>query len=453
MRARRLTIGACSLLGVGAMLGGSPAAGIAAGPWSTPQTLSAGAAAGTPTLAFDARGGALATWAATGSGGRRSASRLPSATRFGTSRVAPDIGAEVIEGLPPAPVVDASGGVVAVQQRKARSACGLGTAYTLTPRFGRVNGTFSPARGHWTIISRTEPPAVALAGDGHGLTLVAWKQLLRNSRGRCLDREVVQVAVRRPGGAFGAPVTLARAASSGAVAASVGPHGQMLVAWRQGQTLATRSRSARGGWGAVQLVSTGAVDSFAAQVAADGAACLIWTRMQPVSPEENPRTIGAAVRGAHATRFTTKLLERGTWPTTLVDRPERRAVRVALVSGGVLAAWTSWAGDHLQVLTAKVTGGRAGRARTATPPGQDYALGDLAASTAGRPALALTATASSVPSGPFVALGASDGSFATPEAVGPGAQSINGEALAFSPRTGRPTLVWTQFKSLLTATR
>ena len=81
------------------------------------------------------------------------------------------------------------------------------------------------------------------------------------------------------------------------------------------------------------------------------------------------------------------------------------------------------------------------------------ALGALALNTAGRPALALTGNASHSPSGPFVALGAANGTFATPDAVGPGGSQINGETLAFSPRSGQPTLVWTQFKTVLASTR
>ena len=54
---------------------------------------------------------------------------------------------------------------------------------------------------------------------------------------------------------------------------------------------------------------------------------------------------------------------------------------------------------------------------------------------------------------PFVALAAADGSFAAPEAVRPGSPSVNGEALAFSPLTERPTLVWTQFKVALASNR
>jgi hypothetical protein len=134
----------------------------------------------------------------------------------------------------------------------------------------------------------------------------------------------------------------------------------------------------------------------------------------------------------------------------LIDRPERRAVRLVAPPRGALAAWTSWAGDHLRVLTATTTrGGRFGPARPATPAGQDFALGDLATTTAGRPALALTSNASVTPSGPFVALGAANGSFPAPEAIGPGSSSINGAALAFSPLTGRPTLVWTQYDPAL----
>jgi hypothetical protein len=453
MRARSLSACPLAFVCVASALGVAPPAGAAAGTWRSPQMLSTGRAAGTPTLGFDAHGAALATWASARGAGRRSASRPPSAAAFRADRAAPNIGEEVVEGPPPAPVVDGSGGVIAIQQRTIRPACGLGTLFELTPRFGRVNGTFAPARSGWTIFSHTEPPAVALAGNRHGLAVVAWMQLQRNARG-CLNRDIVRVAVRRPGGAFGTPVTLARGASYGAIAASVSQRGEMLVAWRHGQTLETRSRSAHGGWGPTRVINVGRVDSFAATLAATGAAYLIWTRTQPSSAPENVRVVGATVRGAHSTRFVTTVLERGTWPDTLIDRPERRAVRLAALHRGALAAWTSWAGDHLQVLSATATGGRFGTARLATPAGQDFALGDLATSAAGRAGLALTSDASvGLPSGPFVALGVADGSFGAPETVGPGGPNVNGEALAFGPLNGRPTLVWTQHGDALASTR
>jgi hypothetical protein len=453
MRARSLSACPLALVCVAAALGVAPSAGAAAGTWRSPQTLSTGRAAGTPTLGFDAHGGALATWATASRAGRRSASRLPLAAAFRPDRAAPNIGEEVVEGPPPAPLVDGSGGVIAIQQRKIRPACGLATLFTLTPRFGRVNGRFAPARSGWAIFSHTEPPAVALAGNGRGLAVVAWMQLQRDARGGCVNRDIVRVAVRRPGGAFGAPVTLARGASYGAIAASVSQRGEMLVAWRHGQALETRSRSAHGGWRPTRVINVGRVDSFAATLAPTGAAYLIWTRKQTTSAPEDVRVVGATVRAAHSTRFVTTVLERGTWPNTLIDRPERRAVRLAPLHRGALAAWTSWAGDHLQVLSATATGGHFGAAQLATPAGQDFALGDLATSAAGRAGLALTSDASVLPSGPCVALGVADGSFGAPEVVGPGSPNITGEALAFSPLNGRPTLVWTQHGDALASTR
>jgi hypothetical protein len=86
---------------VAAALGVAPPAGAAAGTWRSPQTLSTGRAAGTPTLGFDAHGGALATWATASRAGRRSASRLPLEAAFRPDRAARNIGEEVVEGPPP----------------------------------------------------------------------------------------------------------------------------------------------------------------------------------------------------------------------------------------------------------------------------------------------------------------------------------------------------------------
>ena len=453
---REMSRGNTVVLAAAVMLGVAPAVAVGASTWTSPQRLSAAAARGTPTIAFDARGWALATWAPAVDGGRRSASRSPSASSFRASRAAPDIGEEVIEALPPAPIADHSGNVVAVEQRKIRAACGLATIYDLTPRLGRMNGEFYRALGRWTVYSHTEPPALALGGNARGVAVAAWLQLERDARGRCVNRELVRVAVRRPGAKFSSPITLARGdfAGVGTLTASVGPTGEILVAWRHGQSIETRSRSVDGTWGRIRAIATGRVDSLASIVTADGTTALVWTQMPSSSPLENPRSIGAAVRRAGRTKFGLLTLDRGTWPVTLIDRPERRSIRLKLLRRGAIAAWTSWAGDHLQVLTSAMANGRFGATRHATPEGQDFALGDLAVSAAGRPAIAVVSAASVVPRGPFVALGRADGSFDVPELVGSEAvPSINGASLAFSPLTGRPTLVWTAYKTVLTSNR
>jgi hypothetical protein len=324
MRCRTNSAGTLALISAVVGLCLSSAAGAAAGRWTSPQRLTAGLGAGTPTLGFDGRGAALATWATAAPGaGRRSASRAPTRVAFGPSRTAPDIGEEVIEGLPPAPVIDRSGGVIAIEQRRVRPACGLATIFDLTPRFGRVNGTFARARGGWRIFSHTEPPAVALAGNTRGVAVVAWLQLRRDAHG-CVNREDVRVAVRRPGGTFGAPVTLARGASSGMIAASVSSDGQLLVAWRHGPAIETRSRAQRGPWGPTRALKVGVVDSFAATLASTGATYVIWTQTPSHGPVQVGRLVGAAVRSAHATRFSTRILDRG--PACALARPSDRGM-------------------------------------------------------------------------------------------------------------------------------
>ncbi len=447
MRTLALSAGTLSLIAVAVALGVPPAT---AATWSAPQALSPSPAFGTPTLGFDAHGSAFTTWAA-GRDRRRSASRAPSAATFGRDRAAPFVGEETVEGPPSAPVVDDSGQVIALQQRRVRDACGRAVIYTLTPRFGQVNGTYAPGRGGWTIYSHTIPPKLALAGSRSGMAVAAWTEVQRDASGRCVGGERVRVAVRPPGGSFGPPLTLARSASSGPVAASVGQDGEMLVVWRDGPGIDTRSRSAAGSWEPAHRVASGAVDSIAAALGPNHAAYLLWSHTQATSAPEAPRVVGGAVRGPRSRRFATTILEHGTWPTTytLDPSPYRFALRVALVRGGALAAWTSWSGRNLQVRTATATGRLFGAGRLATPAGQDFALGDLAASASGRPALALVSNPSVTPTGPFVVFGTPGGSFGAPEAVGPGSPRIEGEALAFSPTSGRPTVVWTQYDDAL----
>jgi hypothetical protein len=410
--------------------------------WTSPQALSSGLPSGTPTLAFDARGWAFATWADR-SGGRRSASRAPSASSFGPQRTAPDTGEEVLEGPPPAPVVDAKGGVIAVQERRLRNACGVAIKFGLTPRFGNVNGTFAPAQGAWTIYSHTLPPAVTLAGNARGLAVAAWLELHRNAQGHCV-RPVsadVRVAVRRPGMSFGPPVTLAHRVSTQSIASAVDAHGDIVVVWRTGNAIVVRVRSPGGAWGRVRRVPAAQVASLAVSAAADGTIYLLWTG-RPAHTSYETRDVSAAVLPAASARIATTTLDHGIWPNDLFDLSAHFEVRLGLLRHGAIAAWTSWDGAHMRVQTA--TTGQLGfrSASQATPTGQDWMLGDLAVGPTGQPALALISGAVGLPAGPFVALRSAAGAFSAPEAIGTGTARVTGEALAFDPRTRRPTLVW-----------
>jgi len=438
MSVRTATIAAVAAVAVLA-----PAAARGAG-WTAPQMLSSasGAPSGTPTLAFDARGWAFAAWADR-LGGHRSASRPPAASRFRPQRVAPDTGEEVLEGAPPAPVVDAAGGVVAIQQRRLGPACGLATRFALTPRFGKVDGTFAPGQTAWTVYSHTEPPAVTLAGDARGLTVVAWLGIERDTRGRC-ERPVsasVRVAVRRPGASFGPLATLAHHVSTQSIASAVDAHGGIVLAWRTGHAIAVQMRSPSGVWDRVRRVSAGVVTSLALSTAPDGTSYLLWTG-RAAGASLDTRDVSAAVLPAGSTRITTRTLDHGIWPNHLFTLPAHFAVRLALLRRGAIASWTSWDGAHLRVQVATATGAGFRGAQQATPAGQDWAMGDLAVGPAGQPALALTSGAVETAAGPFVALGSAAGAFGTPEALGTGTAPVAGEALAFDPRTGRPTLVW-----------
>ena len=440
------------LAGVLGVLAIAPVSGAAAsGAWTTPQVLSTRTVSGTPTLAFDARGWAFSTWPSAGEH-QQSASRPPSAVAFRPHRVTPYPGEETVESAPPAPVVDDSGEVIALQERRGRDTCGLATLVTLTPRFGRVNGAFARARGGWTISSHTLPAAAALGGNARGAAVVAWMQIQRGPHG-CIPKELVRVAVRAPGGKFGTPMTLAHAASAGAIAASVGQDGAVLVAWRYQRTIQMRLRSPAGVWGPVRSVRTGPLQTFAAALGTNDATYLIWTHTEAMGPPEAGRIVGGAVCEARSTRCDTTVLERGTWPVPDEGglEPEQFAVRLAFVRGGVMAAWNGWAGGHPLVRTAVATGSSFGPARPATPTGQAFVLGALAVSPAGRPALALEAAGVPVraATGPFVAFGSPDGVFGLPEAVGSGSRRAEGEALAFSPVTGRPTLVWKAYDEAL----
>src|SRR5215211_5619210 len=87
-------------------------------------------------------------------------------------------------------------------------------------------------------------PDLAVGADGSGL--LAW---IARERG---GRRVVKVALRAPGGRFGAPSIIAGTGRANTVTAAVGPQGQRVVAFERSGRLFARYRPAGRGWGATE---------------------------------------------------------------------------------------------------------------------------------------------------------------------------------------------------------
>jgi hypothetical protein len=421
--------------------------------WSPADTLSSPSAdallrpTGTPGLAIDASGGALATWARDFQRGWRLARRPAGAARFASERGAPYLGDEVVEREAPAPLAYGAGHAVAIEQRRGRSTCGgLATRYALAARTGPQ---LAAARHLATIFSNQQPPPLAFAGNRHGLALAAWIEYPRDARGRCVwtHGEVLKAAVYRPRAGFGRPVTLIRGIVSQTLAVAVGERGHMLVAIRRKGVLETRLRGPSGHWSAARrlAIPDQRVDAVKAAIAPDGAAWLLWS-----SAGAGARTVSSAVHRQRTTRFGgVRVLERAALPDELRDSPERWRLRIASPerNTGATAAWTSSDGVHLHVMVALALGDDPLQAPVQlTPADEDYVLGDLALR-ASRRAIAIASRPADGPARAFVAVSGGVAPFRALEPVGAGHGRIGGEAVAIDPVTRQPTLVWTEVRA------
>jgi hypothetical protein len=418
--------------------------------WSAPDALSQATADaiaapfGTPTIAFDAGGTALATWARTFGRGWRLARRPAGAAAFGSERVAPYLGDEVVDRELPVPLVYGSGGAVALDQRKGGSACGgLATRYAVAARTGRE---LRGARHLVTMFSHQQPPPLAFAGNRSGTALAAWIEYPHDARGRCVSArgQVLRVAVHRPGAGITAPVTLIRNVTATLVAAAVGERGDMLVVIRRKDGFETRSRGVSGRWSTSRRlrIADERVDAARAAIATDGAAWLLWSNARG-----GVRAVTAAVRRPRTTRFgRARVLERSPVSDVLLDSPLRWRLRIATPERGTgaTAAWTSFDGAHLRVMVAVARGDDPLEPPARfTPPGEDQVLADVALR-AGRRAIATLAGPLYDVAQPMVAVASGIGAFSPLEPVGDGLGRVGGAAISIDPVTRQPTLAWTE---------
>jgi hypothetical protein len=244
------------------------------------------------------------------------------------------------------------------------------------------------------------------------------------------------VALRRAGHAFGAPRRLATGRIR-SVAAAVGASGDVLVAWDARGVLRARFKPRNG----ASFRSTDTIRSQSAffadlhpVVTLNGRAVLAWSaQFASEGGERGPAFFEAAVRVSHGTRFRrAQLLER-------VDSPqgeERPIDAVAESFGGVTIAWT---GANGVVRAARV------EQSGAVGPAQDLGpgfLSDLATGPGGRD-VAVWDDGVDAPASTVHAATADAGMpFGAPEAVSPAGEDARFGHAAFDPRSGRPTVVF-----------
>jgi hypothetical protein len=147
----------------------------------------------------------------------------------------------------------------------------------------------------------------------------------------------------------------------------------------------------------------------------------------------------AAIRPARAKHFL---------PAQLLERQSasQRAEGVALAfdaAGRALFAWTGFDGTNYRARVATAAGSVFGAPETLSPPGIDAIVDDLATGSNGD-ALVVWEQHPSLDAEPgqiFAALRPAQDAFGPPEAVSALEQARVAHA-AFDPRTGRPTVVW-----------
>lgn len=294
-------------------------------------------------------------------------------------------------------------------------------------------------------LRRTPPRIVAstreflrttLAVNARGDAALAWWE-------RSGGRSRLYASVRRAGGRFGAPVRLA-ATGFGDVAVAVGASGDVLVAWESGGAVRTRTRArTRRVFGPVRRAGSAPAPQadVEAAVAPNGRAVVAWAAQRATEGGElGPIAYAAAVRPASAARFRhEQVLETQAGGA-------RRAAPVRLVmdpSGRATVAWTSFDGADERVAAARTRGGLDfGGARMISAPGADARPAALATGSDGR--LLLVWVAGAEETGRIEASEAPPaGEFGPPEVVAAGPQASVPDA-ALHPRTGRPTVVWSE---------
>lgn len=360
-----------------------------------------------------------------------SAAAVPAAAAPGwlaPRTVSPDTGEAVL----PSAGVDATGAVTVVWHQ---------SSFTAQPRIMAVT---RPAGGEWSAAQAISAegaavaevpspavfdPALAVAPDGHAIAV--WRY--RDGGGY-----VVEAAVRPPGGPWGAPQVISRAARRyDAPVVTMDADGDAVAAWvRHGQTgmsVEAVSRPAGGGWSApVTISAAGATEVTrpAVGVGADGTAVAAW-----------------AWRGGPGDLWRVQAASRGAAPAWSAARDISETSVSAPVTAVALAAdGTGWVAWDREVGTGKVAEaaahGPAGawdKPERLTDPDGNAGSPDLELLADGRVALA-TATATGPATARVTIRVAGPGGWGAPEVVGTPAELAVGPRLAAVP--GGMALAW-----------
>jgi hypothetical protein len=295
---------------------------------------------------------------------------------------------------------------------------------------------------------------------------------------RCSRQQLVLTTRRRGASGF----TRGRALNAGRTplinaAVAINSAGDVVAAWKQGDSLYGRIVSGRGRLGrTARLGPAPGPAAIHVLMTPGGRAVVTWDGEAVGEAEPHGPAIVAAAVGSqpHSLRFLpTQTLERFTFNRTgfyLQAYVPARSVMVAQAApldphrqGRVTVAWTGFEGGHFVARASNLSGGRWRTPQTLSEPDRDAYLTDLAAGPAGG-LVALWATAPRLAGGPdlnrqqlFASVanrnsGTAAAVFAAPEPVSdigangiPPAGDIGFARAVVDPVTGRTIAVWPHF--------
>lgn len=417
----------------------APAAAGAAGPWSAPQDLSGPHSfVEAPQVLAGLDGTTLATWRPTDGGGAAGltgasgAARPPGAAAFGPERtIASPRDLAARPSLVGAPVAYARSRTLAAVTRPEAA---RGDRIRLSIVAGDTGGRFGAAR---TVAVQQHLRGPQLSADAAGDAALAWWQ---DGLG-ATDR--VWVALRRPGGRFGAPLLLTTGTVR-SVSVAVSPRGDVLVAWDARGSIRTRLRSAgaRTHFQRSETIrSSPPLDAIVrTALTARGRAYVAWTaQLVTEGGGVGAFTAEVAVRPAGAARFRrAQLLEEEN-----VDLLLRGAPDLVTDGEGATFAWSGRFAGHQRVRVATTDAAAVfGHVTDVSPAdGTDAIDPALAAGPDGRRVLAWTQQAGD--SGGLILAAyapARGAAFGPPELVSAGPEARVPDAAV--SRDGVPTVVW-----------
>ncbi len=404
-------------------LAAAPGPAIAAPPWTAPQRISAAHTfIDAPGVVFSGDGTGLAGWSEQDGVGDDTRRALAQATRppapaapFGPPRPAPEWAS-----------------AARATYAQTRIVTALNDGVNLAAAFSRIGG---PDPTPLTVVQGRRIVAPTLAANPRGDVALAWF----DDRGIHTDR--VQVALRRPGGRFGRPITLATGRIRG-VTVAVGARGDVLVAWdARGVVQARLRRPGRRSFGSTDTIRS--QDAFFATLRAavtpNGRAVVAWAAQKLTEgggPE--PGFVQAAVRPAGQARFReAQLLEQV--PTTVVVGTASLALEP---DGAALLAWSGREGNASLVKVARTDAAARFGTPVAVSPPDDGTLVPLAAVGPGGDAVVAWFGAPDNDSALFASARPAGGAFGPPEVVGGVDERVSAAALAYAPNSGFPTAVW-----------